>query len=74
MHYPSSMNSSFLPGLASNSSETDPISSRPYRLEQHPRTGFRFGAMRSNIFSVATEVEVQDVSKKWLMHAKDRDR
>ncbi|GBN75183.1 hypothetical protein AVEN_25590-1 [Araneus ventricosus] len=30
-------------GLSSNSSETDPVSSRPYRLDQYPRTGFSFG-------------------------------
>ncbi|GBM89247.1 hypothetical protein AVEN_73535-1 [Araneus ventricosus] len=29
--------------------------------------------VRSNIFSAATEVEVQDVTKKWLKHSKERD-
>ncbi|CAL1299133.1 unnamed protein product [Larinioides sclopetarius] len=33
-----------------------------------------FGAVRNNsICSAATEVEVQEATKKWLVHAKDRD-
>ncbi|CAL1300301.1 unnamed protein product [Larinioides sclopetarius] len=33
-----------------------------------------FGAVRNNIIcSAATEVEVQEATKKWLMYAKDRD-
>ncbi|GBM58382.1 hypothetical protein AVEN_185486-1 [Araneus ventricosus] len=33
-----------------------------------------FGAVRNNgMFSAATEVEIQEITKRWLMHAKDRD-